>query len=204
MEGYYDKYRNSIRLKGWDYTRPGNYFVTICTKHRLHHLGEIRNGIIGLSEPGIIAHAYWLEIPDHYSHVVLDDFVVMPNHIHGILKLKQNDDLKEKTDVDPLNSTDLQQSNQHKTLKQLSKISPQSGSLSEIIRTYKGAVTRWCNKNAFEEFAWQRRFYDHIIGHRRSLNKIREYIRNNYIDWSKEEGKNYHFHESAVKYIAKE
>ncbi|MDZ7694018.1 MAG: transposase [Balneolaceae bacterium] len=81
-------YRTSIRLKGWDYRNPGLYFVTICTQDRRHHFGEIKNGIMGLSVPGCIAWHYWRQIPDHQSNVILDQFVVMPNHLHGIIGIE--------------------------------------------------------------------------------------------------------------------
>ncbi len=77
--------RKSIRLKGWDYRNPGLYFVTICTKDRRHHFGEIRDGIMGLSVPGCVTNYYWNEIIDQFHSVKLDEYIVMPNHIHGIV-----------------------------------------------------------------------------------------------------------------------
>src|SRR5438270_13010026 len=80
------KYRvESARHPIWKYGGRAYYFVTICTQNRSCLLGEIRNGIVGLSLQGSIAHQLWIEIPEHYGAVQLDEFVVMPNHVHGIL-----------------------------------------------------------------------------------------------------------------------
>ncbi len=78
-------HRRSIRLKGYDYSQPGAYFITICTKNRKCLFGNIINGKMILNDAGHIAQNCWLEIPNHYSNVILDEFVIMPNHIHGII-----------------------------------------------------------------------------------------------------------------------
>ncbi len=84
---YRNKYRiDSTRLKGWDYSSPGYYFITICTKDRECFFGEIIKEKMYLSEIGEIAHRYWAEIPNHFNNVVLDEFVIMPNHVHGIIR----------------------------------------------------------------------------------------------------------------------
>ena len=85
-----DKFRNkyripSTRLQNWDYSSNGYYFITICTKERKHNFGEIVDYKMKLSRIGEIAYKYWFEIPNHFSFVELDEFVVMPNHVHGIL-----------------------------------------------------------------------------------------------------------------------
>ena len=85
-----DKFKNKYRIKsarlaGYDYRNEGLYFVTICTKNKFHYFGEIENGNLLLNEIGLIAHNYWAEIPQHFDHVSLDEFVIMPDHIHGII-----------------------------------------------------------------------------------------------------------------------
>ena len=80
-------YRKSIRLEGWNYQNQGLYFVTICTKSWQHYFGEIKNGIMGLSMPGCLASYYWRQIPEHQAHVDLDEFIIMPNHVHGIIRI---------------------------------------------------------------------------------------------------------------------
>jgi putative transposase len=82
-----NKERKQIRLTDWDYSSEGIYFITICCRDRQSFFGKINNNEMILSEIGLIASQYWLEIPDHFPHVLLDEFVVMPNHIHGILIL---------------------------------------------------------------------------------------------------------------------
>mgnify|MGYP002814623350 FL=1 len=82
-------HRRSIRLRGHDYSDPGEYYVTICTHNRECVLGEIKDGEMRLSNAGEIAETCWLEIPRHFPNVVLDEFVIMPDHMHGILILKE-------------------------------------------------------------------------------------------------------------------
>ena len=80
-------HRRSIRLQGYDYSQRGAYFITLCTKNREHLFGEILNGEIQLNEFGKITQQCWLEIPNHFPHVQLDKYIIMPNHIHGIIVL---------------------------------------------------------------------------------------------------------------------
>lgn len=88
---YQNKYRiDSARLKNWDYASDGAYFITICTKNRTHFFGEIMNGQMQFSEIGKIAHQNWEAIPQHFSFVRLDAFIIMPNHTHGILIIDKN------------------------------------------------------------------------------------------------------------------
>jgi hypothetical protein len=83
---YKRKYRpDSVRLKGWDYRWPNWYFLTILTKDRRHFFGEIKSGVMGLSKMGCIAYRNCAAIPDHFEHVTLDAFIVMPNHVHGLI-----------------------------------------------------------------------------------------------------------------------
>ena len=88
MDKYQNKYRiQSARLKGYDYTREGLYFITICTKNREHYFGEIIDHKMKLSNIGVLANVFWHEIKNHSKNVELHQFVVMPNHIHGILEI---------------------------------------------------------------------------------------------------------------------
>ncbi|HEX9972985.1 MAG TPA: glucose-6-phosphate dehydrogenase [bacterium] len=99
-ELFKNKYRiHSIRLPGWDYRSPGGYFVTICTKDRECWFGEIDNGEMILSDLGKIVDQYWQEIPDHFKNVQPDEFVIMPNHTHGILFLMEFDQTHNCRDV---------------------------------------------------------------------------------------------------------
>ncbi len=160
--------RKTTRLRGWDYTSPGWYFVTICTRNRQPFFGRIANGVMHLSPIGKIADQYWREIPNHTAgHVSLDAFVVMPNHVHGIIVIH----------TPPPTTTNIKK--QHP----MSLISPKAGSLAAIIRSYKAAVTRWCHRNGFTTFSWQRNYYDHIIRREHDLFRIRQYILDNPRRW---------------------
>ena len=83
-------HRRSIRLQGYDYSSPGAYFVTMCTHNRECLFGEIANGKMRLNELGKIASQCWLAIPDHFPHARLGAFVIMPNHVHGIIWIVDN------------------------------------------------------------------------------------------------------------------
>jgi putative transposase len=99
-----NKYRiPSTRLQTWDYSNNGAYFITICTQNREHFFGNIQNGIMQLSETGKLAEQYWIEIPNHFSFIELGNFVVMPNHVHGILIINKIDGLSLSKPVDAIN-----------------------------------------------------------------------------------------------------
>jgi len=175
MTLYKDRYRaETARLKGWDYSAAGCYFVTICTGERECSLGEMVDGSMRLSPVGEIARTFWQEIPAHVQGVELDEFVVMPNHVHGIVAIRDTG-----RDVACYGSTCYVSTCYVSTM---ARISPRTGSLGAIIRSYKSAVTNWCRKND-HDFAWQSRFHDEIIRDEHSLEKVREYIRNNPLQW---------------------
>ena len=169
MTLFNDRFRvASTRLKGWDYSSTGYYFVTICTRERQCWLGGVVDGFIRLSPVGEIAEKFWGEIPSHSSGVDLDEFVVMPNHLHGIVIIKDC-----RRDV---------ACNVSANSNEMSAISPKEGSLGAVIRSYKSAVSNWCRKHSYD-FAWQPRFFDEIIRDEKSLEVIREYICNNPLKW---------------------
>ena len=191
MTLYKQKYRiESARLKGWDYRNPGYYFVTICTKDRAHYFGYISDSQMHLSAAGEIAAQCWREIPIHHPNVELDEFMVMPNHLHGILVIREHiAALPGGVPVETLHATSLQSTTSIPSATfpqreiQKSVISPKAGSLSVIIRSYKSAVTKSSGLNDFKEFAWQTRFYDTIIRDEKSFHKIRQYISDNPVKW---------------------
>jgi REP element-mobilizing transposase RayT len=156
--------RKAIRLKEYDYSRPGEYFVTICTYEKEYIFGEIIADEMHLSQEGIIAQQCWKQIPNHFEYAELDEYVVMPNHIHGIIILNYH-------------GRDVQ-------LNVPTRLSPKKGSLSVIIRTYKAAVTTECRRKGLFHFRWQSRFYEHIIRSDKDLNNIREYITGNILKWA--------------------
>lgn len=123
-----------IRARWWDYRYSGVYFITICTKNREHFFGKIEDGNMILSPVGIIADILWHEIKNHFDNVTLEEFVVMPNHIHGILIL-QNDDQQ----IQPPNNDIAKNRFQNQGKK----------SVSSIIGSYKSAVTKHSRRLGF-------------------------------------------------------
>jgi len=167
-------HRRSIRLKGYDYTQPGAYFVTICTHSREILFGQVMDGEMVLNEYGQIVQACWREIPAHFPHVALEAFVVMPNHIHGIILIV--DDIAEMTT--PVGAT-------HASPLQNTPRGPVRGSLGAIVGGFKSAATRRINtlRNTPSAPVWQRNYYEHIVRNDRALNAIRRYIAANPVRW---------------------
>ncbi len=169
MSLYKNKYRSgTTRLKGWDYTMPWWYYITICISQHKKQFGKIRESKMILNKLGETAERNWLEKPKHNSLVELDYYVIMPNHLHGIIILNED----ERRDV-ACNISENYYSN----------ISPKKNSISSIIRSYKSAVTRWANSNGHHGFKWQPRFYDRVIRNEKELFKIRKYIEQNPMKW---------------------
>ncbi len=176
---YKNKYRiDTARLRGWDYRNSGGYFVTICTRNKEQYFGSIKNGVIALTDLGKIAYEYWGLIPDHTKEVTLGEFMVMPNHLHGIVILRQ-DSVQLPTGRNSVKEDG--------TLKNafMTDIAPWSTSLSAIIRSYKSAVTKWAGERELQ-FAWQSRFHDHIIRDDDEFVSISNYIINNPRSWKED------------------
>lgn len=202
MDKYKNKYRvPTARAQWWDYGRNGAYFITICTKNRVHYFGEGNNGRIALSNLGEVANILWHEIPNHAPFVELGDFIVMPNHIHGILILNKPDirDGNGNGNVNG-NGNGNVETRLIASLQQPHHQSPppteksNAGGFSEnknpmihenvsrIIRWYKGRCSFELRKiNA--HFEWQSRFYDHIIRNDSEYQRISDYIVNNPMNW---------------------
>ena len=191
-----EKFRNryripSARKPNWDYRWQGLYYVTICTRNRNHYFGNVKNGITELSDMGHIAVSHWLDIPTHFSFVEIHNFVVMPNHIHGLLQIRENMD--NPNPVETLHATSLRHNTTQLPIPSLqqkdenmAKISPKTGSLSVVIRSFKSAVTRFASQNKIE-FGWQSRYHDHIVRNGDEYNRIFEYIANNPANWRNDE-----------------
>ena len=204
------KNRKTVRLETRDYSWPGHYFITILVGKRECVFGAVMSGKVELSELGKIAHTYWGQIPDHYPNVTLGEFVVMPNHIHGIISINSvrtchgMSETRDKgfdngTTARPFETSEpsgtcrgmsLQNKDPgvpgwyHKT----NRFShPVSGSVSMIVNQFKGSVTRWCNKNRHGYFAWHGRFYDHVIRDNNEYDRIETYIKNNPVSWERDD-----------------
>ena len=141
-----------------------------------HSLPRFENVYLLPSEIGAIAHSYWNEIPEHFPFIELDNYQVMPDHIHGILIIRKKIGIRI---VETQNLASLHD-DPHLTYK--NKFGPQSGNISSVIRGYKAGVKSFATKNKID-FLWQSRFYDHIIGDKGELFKIRKYIANNPKNW---------------------
>ncbi|MEL6589249.1 MAG: hypothetical protein AAFQ87_13260 [Bacteroidota bacterium] len=169
--------RISYRWKGWDYRQAAAYFVTICTHQKIRYFGEIifpgggaqggaqnfaplRQPYLRSSLMGAIAYKYWRMIPQKYPFVRLGEFIIMPDHVHGILNFERDD----LSDWKP------------------SQFGPQSQNLGAVIRGYKAGVKSFATKHGIE-FSWQRNYYDRIIRDERSYQMISQYIRDNPKNW---------------------
>jgi len=211
-EKFKNKYRvASARLSGYDYSQNGAYFITIVTQQFEHFFGEIVDDEMILNEMGEIAQKYWNEIPRHFPFIRLDEMVVMPNHIHGILWI-ENDDVPVGTDgageygtekckhipctdaINRVSTTDTPKKNGGIT----GKNNPMFyDNISRVIRWYKGRCSFEIHKinkisvqtrliASLPDFGWQPRFYDRIIRNENEMNRIRQYIIDNPKMWHRD------------------
>lgn len=161
--------RRSIRLQNYDYTRDGAYFVTLCTHQRQCLFGNVQIDRVRPSHLGAVAQQYWQEIPQHFPFVHIDEFVVMPNHLHGILWLKQTESIIPLTP----NFT----------------VGKHSKALGTAIGSYKAAVTNkireLCQTSDLK--IWQRNYYEVIIREETQLYNYRKYIQQNPLKWHLDE-----------------
>jgi len=186
-------HRRSIRLKGYDYAQAGLYFITICCQDRAHLFGEISDGVMILNEYGKIAFAEWENSINIRDNICLHDFVVMPNHIHGIIEIvfKKANQYAGKLELAPI-----------------TKFQSPSQTIGSIVRGYKIATIKKIKDKVLErgelqfahtsQFApiekiiqldfkiWQRNYYEHIIRNEASHQRISDYILNNPAQWTED------------------
>jgi putative transposase len=155
-------HRKSIRLRGYDYSLPEVYFVTLVTYQRESVLGEICNGKLTLSNFGELAKNQWISIPKHYQNITLDCWIVMPNHIHGIINITESN---------------VGAGYQPALVKHYN--------LAELVRKFKTFSAMNINKSRKSPglLVWQRNYYEHIIRDDKELNDIRQYINENVDNW---------------------
>jgi len=175
--------RRSIRLTAYDYARTGAYFVTICARDRECLFGVVEDGEMRLSPLGRIVDATWSALPRHYRHVVPDAFVVMPNHVHGIIVL-----VDDSAGVRAGLSLDREleiRSTGPSPLAAGSATQPHRHPLPEIVRAFKTFSARQINqlRRTPGTPVWQRNYYEHVIRDERALGLIRRYIRDNPGHW---------------------
>ncbi len=162
-------HRRSIRLKNYDYSAKGAYFITVCTWNKKCLFGEITSGTMRLSQAGETAAKCWEEIPVHFPQVTPDTFVIMPNHLHGILIIK-----------------DVHVGAKNFSPKKGHRPRGTSKTIGSVIRGFKTGVTKWARNNTNIENIWQRNYYEHVIRNEYELDKIREYIVTNPARWERD------------------
>ena len=162
--------RKSPRLQGYDYASEGAYFVTICTQNRVHLFGDVVDGEMMLNTLGCIVETCWDDLPNHYHNIQLDAFVVMPNHIHGIIFISNHD---------------VGAGFVREGFKPSLTTPPKHHGLTEIVRGLKTFSARKINqvRDTPGTSVWQRSFHDHIIRDPHGLDKIRAYIATNPARW---------------------
>jgi putative transposase len=205
-----DKFKNkyripSARLQTWDYGANGAYFITICTQNREHFFGQIvetpliaspppNQGVaeMQLNEIGKLAEQFWMEIPNHFPFIELGNFVVMPNHVHGILIVGKMDDMDRRDGRDAVDRRDaVVETRLIASLPENNKPGGFAGdknpmfheNISRVCRWYKGRCTFEIRK-IHADFEWQSRFHDHIIRNAESFERIQYYIENNPSNWN--------------------
>jgi REP element-mobilizing transposase RayT len=169
-------HRRSLRLKGYDYARPGAYFVTICAQDRTYLFGDVVDGQMRLNEFGRIVREAWDDLPNHYPNVEMDAFVIMPNHIHGIIVFVGAGLKPAPTKPAPTKPAHI-------------KPAPtKNHGLPEIVRALKTFSARRINqlRGTPGVPVWQRNYYEHIIRTEQALHAIRRYIVNNPMRWQRD------------------
>lgn len=163
--------RKPNRMPQYDYSSSGCYFVTIVTKNKENYLGKITANKVELTNIGEIAQSCWRQIPEHFPGIRLDEFMIMPNHIHGIIVI-----LRKAGDVNLPSRFSSEITNRSKM------------DLSKIIQAFKSSVTRKINQEQSDDyFAWQKSFYDHIIHSQKELVQMRLYISKNPLHYPNEQ-----------------
>jgi putative transposase len=183
-------HRHSIRLQDYDYSQAGAYFITVCTHKKECILGKIAEGKFCINNFGQCVMESWYDLPTHYPNIQLDEFVIMPNHIHGIIILhdkppvgaglrpalvgKGSTALSKRAGLRPA-PTDKNSKNIH--------------GLQEIVRAFKSFSSRKINKirRRTGQPVWQRNYYEHIIRNESDLYNARRYIINNPISWENDD-----------------
>lgn len=172
MALFRNKYRDgTFRAAWWDYGKNAAYFVTLCTQDRAHFFGEIENQKMVMKPLGYAAEKCWYEIPQHFPFVKLDAFVVMPDHVHGIIIIDKPAPVGSKNVIKLPAPPVIQQS----TALSKNQFGPQSGNLASIVRGYKIGVTM-ISKTICPEFKWQRLYHDRIIRNENEYQRIIRYI----------------------------
>ena len=172
-------HRRTVRFHEFDYSEQGLYFVTICVHEQRPLFGKIVDGKMQLNFCGKIANKYWTSITSHFTNTVLHEFVIMPNHMHGIIEITA-------TAAELFNRNAKNQDTVITSCGFAGKTNPMSSAnLARIVRWYKGRTTFECRKKQFV-FAWQRNYYEHIVRNDDDYLRIVEYITDNPAIWDED------------------
>ncbi len=172
--------RRSLRLPHYDYRQEGAYFITVCTHSRQPLFGSIRCDKMYLNEAGRIAANCWAAIPSHYPNGQIDTFVVMPNHIHGIIFITNDHRTVGANNHSPLRHDETPSQNDRP------RFHSPSRTIGAIVRGFKIGVTKWFRENTDVHPVWQRNYYEHVIRNDTALHEIRQYILNNPAKWNED------------------
>ena len=202
-EKFQHQYRiPSNRLQGWNYAWNGTYFITICTQKRRCYFGDIQQNEMFLTELGKQAEKCAVDIPQHFPFVMMDGFVIMPNHVHLLFTICNTGMDTQPPDVvvdDNDNNVDNVVNVETQNFASLRMVpspqiippppqntfGPQSKNVASIVRGFKIGVTKYARNHGID-FAWQTRFYDHIVRNEQAYNHILFYIQNNINQWNKD------------------
>ena len=180
---------DSIRLDGWDYRRSAWYFLTICTQDRRPQFGTVRNGIMALSRTGCIAAQEWRRTPEVRPYVRLDAWIVMPNHVHGILGITTESpghDAAKSLDDPDVESSRRDDSTQGNGQESKGEFRLRAHSVGAIVGQYKSVCTKRIRAACRPHFGWQARYYDRILRNRRELKAARRCVLGNPATWTED------------------
>lgn len=188
--------RKSIRLKGYDYSQAGLYFVTICCQNREHLFGKIIDGKLALNDAGEMIEKIWHEIADDFPNIHLKEYITMPNHIHGIIEIAVGADsisAQISTPISTQISTPISDDISIRKRAEMDSAPTIGTGLSRVVQSFKRHTTieyiNMVKQNilpSFDKRIWQRNYWEHIIRNENEFVKISEYIRNNPMNWNKD------------------
>ena len=188
-------HRKSIRLKNYDYSQTGLYFITICTQNRLHLFGEIVDDAMVLNDAGAMIENEWIKLSQRFNDIEIQQYVVMPNHIHGIINRRGEPCVRPNIRPNACaNKPITDETNQMQGEQGEHKVRPYGtldGTVGRVIQAYKSIATveytRGVKNNDWQRFnkkLWQRNYWEHIIRNENEYNRIAQYIMNNPKKWA--------------------
>lgn len=161
MNDNYYQDRKTYRLPGYDYSHGGYYMITMRTQGRIEYFGKINNERMELNQCGLIVNQIWQWLPQQYPYVSLDEYIIMPNHFHGIVYIDQ----------------------EQRWAARVPPLPRMVNSLSRVMAAFKVRTSKLIHQSGLLEFKWQRSFYDNIIRNGMQLENFRRYIRENPTKW---------------------